>query len=161
MILHVSKSPSSNEVEHISFPADVAKVRYAMIGLEEFGGWAPAYIVGGEGPAEALTSYISRDDLYSEEPRSFYDAGCIAMDIDDYELVDSNEGEYGRETLRKAGADDEILDMLDGFTDFDALGRSEMETDGVRESSFGSVRRLSAPWPRQEPDMGPVIEGFA
>ena len=51
--------------------------------------------------------------------------------------------------------------MLDGFTDYDALGRSEMETDGVRETSFGSVRRLSAPWPRQEPDMGPVMEGFA
>lgn len=87
--------------------------------------------------------------LEVEEPRSFYDAGCIAMDIDDYELVDSNEGEYGRETLRKAGADDEILDMLDGFTDFDALGRSEMEADGVRETSFGYVRRLSAPWPEQ------------
>ena len=367
MILHVSKSPSSNEVEHISFPADAAKVRYAMIGLEEFGGWAPAYIVGGEGPAEALTSYISRDDLYSEdgvkklnrlaglvdtmeleaqkvfagalraesinglddvlrvasnlgqyefiegvttdkelggwlvehgkagvdfpkevwpyldyagigagyysdhggaytpsgyvkrreviqtqeaakqpnfaltlaspanthrlnlpatddgleqakralgldsldsavigdveigypwahllpmdsvtledantlaecvramsnrelkvfgaaleveEPRSFYDAGCIAMDIDDYELVDSNEGEYGREALRKAGADDEILDMLDGFTDFDALGRSEMEADGVRETSFGHVRRLSTPWPEQGPEMGQTM----
>ena len=367
MILHVSKSPSSNEVEHISFPADAGKVRYAMIGLEEFGGWAPAYIVGGEGPAEALIGYISRDDLYSEdgveklnrlagladtmdleaqkvfagalraesinglddvlraasnlgqyefiegvttdkelggwlvehgkagvefpeevrpyldyagigrsyyadhggaytpsgyvkrrevvqaqkkadlpafaltlvssagsvrfdlpaqddaleqakralgvdsldsavigdveigypwahllpmdsvtledantlaecvramsnrelkvfgaaleveEPRSFYDAGCIAMDIDDYELVDSNEGEYGRETLRKAGADDEILDMLDGFTDFDALGRSEMEADGVRETSFGHVRRLSAPWPEQGPEMGQTM----
>ena len=38
MILHVSKSPSSNEVKHISFPTDAGKVRYAMIGLEEFGG---------------------------------------------------------------------------------------------------------------------------
>lgn len=88
--------------------------------------------------------------LEVEEPRSFYDAGCIAMDRDDYELVTSNEAEYGREALRYAGAGDEILEMLDGFTDFDALGRSEMETDGVRETSFGSVRRLSAPWSRQE-----------
>lgn len=85
--------------------------------------------------------------LEVEEPRSFYDAGCIAMDLDDYELVDSNEGEYGREVLRRAGADDEVLDILDGFTDFDALGRSEMEADGVRETSFGSVKRLSAPGP--------------
>ena len=99
--------------------------------------------------------------LEVEEPRSFYDAGCIAMDRDDYELVISNEAEYGREALRYAGAGDEILEMLDGFTDFDALGRAEMEQDGVRESSFGSVRRLSAPWPRQEPDMGPVMEGLA
>ena len=367
MILHVSKSPSSNEVEHISFPADAAKVRYAMIGLEEFGGWAPAYIVGGEGPAEALTGYISRDDLYSEDgveklnrlaglvdtmeleaqkvfagalraesinglddvlrvasnlgqyefiegvttdkelggwlvehgkagvdfpkevwpyldyagigagyysdhggaytpsgyvkrreviqtqeatkqpnfaltlaspasthrlnlpatddgleqakralrlddlgsaaiwdveidypwahlldmdsitlqdahilakcvqemtaqelrvfgavleaeqPNSFSDANLTAMYLDDYELVEDSEREYGREALRKAGADDEILDMLDGFTDFDALGRSEMEADGVRETSFGHVRRLSAPWPEQGPEMGQTM----
>ena len=94
--------------------------------------------------------------LEVEEPSSLYDAGCTAMDLDDYELVDSNEGEYGREALRRAGADDEVLDMLDGFTDFDALGRSEMEADGVRETSFGSVRRLSAPWPR-EPELGQAM----
>ena len=367
MILHVSKSPSSNEVEHISFPADAGKVRHAMIGLEEFGGWAPAHIVWGEGPAQCLTGYISRDDLYSEdgveklnrlaglvdtmdmeaqkvfagalraesingldnvlrvasslgqyefiegvttdkelggwlvehglaeidfpkdtwpyldyagigaayyaghggaytpngyvkrrevvqtqkktdrpafaltlasptdavsldlpasddeleqakralglddldsaairdveigypwahllprdaitledasvlaecvrgmtreelrvfgavleveEPCSFHEAGTIAMDIYDYELVSSNEREYAFAALGYAGAGDEILEMLDGFTDFDALGRSEMEADGVRETSFGSVRRLSAPWPRQEPELGQTM----
>ena len=87
--------------------------------------------------------------LEVEEPRSFYDAGCIAMDIDDYELVSGNEREYGREALRYAGAGDEILELLDGFTDFDALVRSEMELDGVRETAFGSIKRLSAPWPEQ------------
>lgn len=94
--------------------------------------------------------------LEVEGPSSLYDAGCAAMDLDDYELVDSNEGEYGREALRRAGADDEVLDMLDGFTDFDTLGRFEMEEDGVRETSFGSVRRLSAPWPR-EPELGQAM----
>ena len=94
-------------------------------------------------------------------PDSFSDAKLTAMYLDNYELVEESEREYGREALRRAGADDEVLEMLDGFTDFDALGRAEMEQDGVRESSFGSVRRLSAPWPRQEPDMGPVMEGLA
>lgn len=87
--------------------------------------------------------------LEVEEPRSFRAAGAIAMDINDYELVTGSEREYGLEALRYAGAGDEILDMLEGFTDFDALGRSEMEADGVRETSFGAVRRLSAPWPEQ------------
>ena len=87
--------------------------------------------------------------LEAEQPNSFSDANLTAMYRDDYELVEDSEREYGREALRKAGADDEILDMLDGFTDFDALGRSEMEADGVRETSFGHVRRLSAPWPEQ------------
>ncbi len=95
--------------------------------------------------------------LEVEEPRSFYDAGTIAMGINDYELVSSIEREYSLTALRYAGAGDEILDMLDGFTDFDALGRSEMEADGVRETSFGSVKRLSTPWPRQDLEMGQTM----
>ena len=91
--------------------------------------------------------------LEVEEPRSFHEAGTIAMDIYDYELVDGSERGYAITALRYAGAGDEILEMLDGFTDFDALGRSEMEVDGVRETSFGSVKRLSAPWPCQEPEL--------
>ncbi|MCI8806609.1 MAG: hypothetical protein HFF20_02230 [Oscillospiraceae bacterium] len=95
--------------------------------------------------------------LEAEQPSSFSDANLTAMYLDDYELVEDSEREYGREALRKAGADDEILDMLDGFTDFDALGRSEMEADGVRETSFGHVRRLSAPWPEHGPEMGQTM----
>ena len=129
--------------------------------------------------------------LEVEEPPTFRAAGTIAMDLDDYELVDPNEGEYGREALRYAGASDEILEMLEGFTDFDALGRtiggpgetqrsgfagersrseaSETcrlrrgercvacgdEADGVRGTSFGSIKRLSAPFPQpyEEPGM--------
>ncbi len=83
--------------------------------------------------------------LEVEEPCSFHEAGTIAMDIYDYELVDSSERGYAITALRYAGAGDEILEILEGFTDFDALGRCEMEQDGVRETSFGSVKRLSAP----------------
>ena len=369
MVLHVAKSSFSNEVEHISFPAEAEKVRYAVFGVEEFGGWAPAHIVGGDGAAKIPASYIERDALFSEEgvqklnqlaglvdamdpdaqkvfagalmveharclddvlrvagsldsyelfpgiktdeelghflvdtgpitgkfvfaeetkpyldyakigakqrklldgahteqgfvkrrevvqtqkeadypafaltlvsptgacrlklpasgddmeqakralglddlgsaaikdveigypwahllptdsatledanvlaecvremtteelkvfgavleveePRSFHEAGTIAMDLTDYELTTSNEREYAIAALGYAGAGDEVIEMLDGFTDFDALGRCEMETDGVRETSFGSVRRLSAPWPQQEPEMGQTM----
>ena len=69
--------------------------------------------------------------------------------MDDYELVDGSEEEYGREALRHAGAGDVILDMLDGFTDFDALGRFEMEQDGVLDTGYGQIKRLSFPFPRQ------------
>ena len=95
--------------------------------------------------------------LEVEEPRSFREAGTIAMDIDDYELTAGSGREYGLEALRYAGAGDEILELLEGFTDFDALGRSEMDADGVRETSFGHVRRLSTPWPRQEPEIGQTM----
>ena len=87
--------------------------------------------------------------LEIEAPNSFSDANFTAMYLDDYELVEDSEREYGMEALRYAGAGDELLEILDGFTDFDALGRLEMEQDGVRETSYGSVKRLSAPWPQQ------------
>lgn len=84
--------------------------------------------------------------LEVEEPRSFYDAGCIAMDRDDYELVEGSERAYAWKALCRAGADEEVLELLEGFTDFDALGRLEMEQDGVRETSFGLIRRCSKPF---------------
>ncbi len=87
--------------------------------------------------------------LEAEEPSTFADAVCIAEDLDDYELVDGSEGEYGRKALRYAGAGDEILEMLDGFTDFDALGRFEMEQDGVKDTSYGPIKRLSSPFLQQ------------
>ena len=87
--------------------------------------------------------------LEVEEPSTFSEAVCIAANLDEYELVSGSEEEYGREALRYAGAGDEILDMLDGFTDFDALGRFEMEQDGVRDTGYGQIKRLSSPFPRQ------------
>lgn len=99
--------------------------------------------------------------LEAEEPETFPDAVCIAENLDDYELVLGSEGTYGREALRSAGVGDEILDMLDGFTDFDALGRFEMEQDGVLDTGYGQIKRLSSPFPRQaeqeqaqRPEMG-------
>lgn len=43
-----------------------------------------------------------------------------------------------------------MLDTIDGYTDFDQLGRAMMVEDGVRRTEFGLVRRLSAPFSTQE-----------
>lgn len=93
--------------------------------------------------------------LEVEEPSTFSEALDMAMDIDDYELVSDNEREYGREALRRIGADDELLDAIDGYTDFDQLGRAMMEEDGARQSGYGLVRRLSKPFP--EPEIGQTM----
>ena len=95
--------------------------------------------------------------LEIEAPNSFSDANITAMYLDDHKLVEDSEREYGMEALRYAGAGDELLEILDGFTDFDTLGRLEMEQDGVRETSYGPVKRLSAPWPDQEPEIGQTM----
>ena len=47
MVLHVAKGSFSDDVAHISFPTEVDKVRNEVIAVEEFGSWAPAYVIGG------------------------------------------------------------------------------------------------------------------
>ena len=84
------------------------------------------------------------------EPSTFSEALDMAIDLDDYELVSDNEREYARGALRRLGADDELLDTIDGYTDFDQLGRAMMEEDGVRQTGYGLVRRLSKPFPPEQ-----------
>ena len=50
--------------------------------------------------------------LEVEQPGTFTEALNIAMDRDDYELVPEDMDEYGRQVLRRAGADDEIIDTV-------------------------------------------------
>ena len=72
---------------------------------------------------------------------------------DDYESVSDNECEYGREALRRMGANEEVMDCIDSYIDFDRLGRDMMKEDGVRQTVFGLVRRLSTPFPPEQ-EMG-------
>lgn len=97
-----------------------------------------------------LKKYYAALDV--EHPDTFSEAVNIAMDIDDYEMVPEDMDEYGRQVLRRIGADDEIIDTIDGFMDFAGLGEMSMEEDGVRRTEFGLVRRLSNPFPEQ-PEM--------
>ncbi len=91
--------------------------------------------------------------LEVEEPSTFTEALDMAIDIDDYELISDSEREYGRQALRRMGANDEVLEAIEGCTDFDRLGSEMMDEDGVRQTGFGLVRRLSKPFPpAQEPD---------
>lgn len=91
--------------------------------------------------------------LEVEQPDTFTEAVSIAMDRDDYERVPEDMGEYGKQVLRRAGADNEVIDTIDGYMDFAQLGRDSMEEDGVRRTEFGLVRRLSSPFP-PEPEIG-------
>ena len=88
--------------------------------------------------------------LEVEGPSTFAEALEMAIDLDNYELITDNEREYGREALRRLGADDGLLDTIDGYTDFDQLGRAMLEEDGVRQTGYGLVRRLSKPFPPEQ-----------
>ena len=94
--------------------------------------------------------------LEVEQPDTFVEAVSIAMDRDDYERVLEDMDEYGKQVLRRAGADDEVIDTIDGYMDFAQLGRNSLEEDGVRRTEFGLVRRLSSPFP-PEPEIGQAM----
>lgn len=94
--------------------------------------------------------------LEVEQPDTFSQALTIAMDADDYELVPEDMDEYGKQVLRRIGADEELLDTIDGYMNFTQLGQDSMQEDGVRRTEFGLVRRLSAPYPQQE-EIGPSM----
>ena len=90
--------------------------------------------------------------LVVEQPSTFAEALNIAMDRDDYELIPENAEEYGKQVLRRIGADDEVIDTIDGYMDFAQLGTDSLAEDGVRRTEFGLVRRLSMPFP-PEPEI--------
>ena len=94
--------------------------------------------------------------LEVEQPDTFTEAVSIAMDRDDYERVPEDMDEYGKQVLRRVGADDEVIDTIDGYMDFAQLGRDFMEEDGVRRTEFGLVRRLSKPFP-PAPEIGQAM----
>lgn len=99
--------------------------------------------------------------LEAEEPSTFSEAVGIAMDLDDYERITDSEGEYARRALRGLGADEEILDTIDGYTDFDELGRDMMTEDGVRQTGYGLIRRLSKPFPAEGQEQSPQMGGLS
>lgn len=98
--------------------------------------------------------------LEVEEPSTFTEALDMAIDIDDYEPISSSEREYGRQALIRMGANDEVLEAIEGHTDFDRLGSEMMEEDGVRQTGFGMVRRLSKPF-SPEPEPGQQMGGLS
>ena len=69
-----------------------------------------------------------------------------AMNLDDYERITEDTYEYGQTVLRRIGADDELIDTIDGYMDFEKLGEDIMAEEGVRRTEFGLIRRCSSPF---------------
>lgn len=84
--------------------------------------------------------------LSAEQPEDFPAALRLAQELDDYERIMEGTYEYGQSVLRRIGADDEIIDTIEGYMDFEKLGEDSMLEDGVRQTEYGMVRRLSQPF---------------
>ena len=55
-------------------------------------------------------------------PDTMREALRLVLDLDDYERVPDDMEEYGKAVLRRFGADGEIIDAIDGYMDFAAMG---------------------------------------
>ena len=91
-----------------------------------------------------LMKYLSV--LSVEQPETMQDALRYAMNLDDYERITEDTYEYGQTVLRRIGADDELIDTIDGYMDFEKLGEDIMAEEGVRRTEFGLIRRCSSPF---------------
>lgn len=83
------------------------------------------------------------------KPENLTDALRIALFLDDYERITENADEYGKQVLRRVGADDEIIDTIDGYMDFEKFGEDSMAEDGVRRTEYGLIRCCSHPFPEE------------
>lgn len=87
--------------------------------------------------------------LSVEQPDDFPAALRLAVDLDDYERITEGTYEYGQSVLRRIGADDELLDTIEGYMDFEKLGEDSMVEDCIQQTEFGLIRRCSSPFPEQ------------
>lgn len=100
-----------------------------------------------EQPDGDLLKYLAV--LSAEQPDDFPGALRLILDLDDYERITEGAYEYGQSVLRRIGADDELINTIDGYMDFEKFGEDSMKEDGVRQTEFGIVRRISTPFPNQ------------
>lgn len=94
-----------------------------------------------------LLKYLSA--LQIEQPYTFQLAIRTAVDIDDYEQVPADADQYGRMVFQRTGVDDEVVNLIDGYMDFESLGKDWMREDGVVQTEFGMIRRLHEPFETQ------------
>ena len=88
-----------------------------------------------EMPDGDLLKYLAV--LSVEPPADFPGALRLALELDDYERITEGSYEYGQSVLRRIGADEELISVIDGYMDFEQFGEDSMKEDGVRQTEFG------------------------
>lgn len=96
----------------------------------------------------ALLTYAAV--LEVEQPETVEKAWELAWNLDDYERITEDASEYGKSVLERIGADEEIINTIDGYMDFERFGADAMVEDGVIQTEFGLIRRCSTPFPAEE-----------
>lgn len=88
--------------------------------------------------------------LAVEKPQDFPAAVKLAKDMGNYERVPTDEVEYGREVLKRLGASEELLSIIENYMNLSFFGDGCMVEDGVAITQYGGIRRLSEPFPSEQ-----------
>lgn len=100
--------------------------------------------------------------LEEERPKELSDALNIANNLDRYELLSQNiktPVDYACHVLFESGrytVDNEVRD----FIDLHKFGTYKMEEDGVRQSTFGMLRRMDEPFQKQKQGFNQQMGGI-
>lgn len=97
--------------------------------------------------------------LIVEKPDTLQQARELLQNLNNYEYITEGTYEYGRRRFQeKLGLDDECIEKLEGYMDFEQYGMDCMEQDGVIETEFGLLRRINPPFPNRRQELR--MKGF-
>ena len=110
--------------------------------------------------AESISQAWSGEDAFkltaalaAERPATLDAAIELADNLSRYELMQCTREEYGKQALLKLTGDQEVVDTVDGFIDWGKFGESMMQEDGIVQTEYGMIRRVSDPAPEQAMEM--------
>ena len=169
----------------LELPADETRLRFAKnaLGVQDFSEATveSAYCVNGlfkgtiplhEPDVELLAELAARlskilakgDEfkmlslLSAKRPATLEKAVQLTEELDAYEFVHGSEEDYGKAALLELCGDEEILDVLDGFIDWQAFGLYMMEQDGIISTQYGAIRKVEPQQTEQDAEM--QMQGF-
>ena len=93
-----------------------------------------------------------RSALEMEKPTTLDEATGIIMHPENYVMVRDTCEEYGRKALLKLTGDQEVVDTVDGFIDWEEFGEQMMSEDGIVSTECGMIRRVNKPVLEQSAD---------
>lgn len=93
-----------------------------------------------------------RSALEMEKPTTLDEATGIIMHPENYVMVRDTCEEYGRKALLKLTGDQEVVDTVDGFIDWEEFGERMMSEDGIVSTECGMIRRVNKPVLEQSAD---------
>ena len=93
-----------------------------------------------------------RAALELEKSATLDEAVGIILHPENYVMIQDTCEEYGRKALLKLTGDQEVVDTVDGFIDWDEFGEQMMQEDGIVQTGYGMICRVNGPSTEQTMD---------